>query len=131
MTKYTPLKSPTKLNASLETYIREEILVDTYDESEVMSSWYSYLEDNIRFPFEAKIRGNLVFKKKAGSRLEATLLEMADFKYCGLLQMWALGHTGSSDFLFHFFLSDISEVLADDQTLQALRNWQYWVVTRS
>jgi hypothetical protein len=73
---------------------------------------------------------NHLFKKKTRERIQVTLLEISDYKYCGLLQMWALGHTGSSDLLFHFFLSDISEADADNQTLQVLRDWQYWSATR-
>jgi hypothetical protein len=31
-----------------------EIIVDAYNESEVWTAWYCYLENTLAFPFEAK-----------------------------------------------------------------------------
>lgn len=38
-----------------DTFINDEILVDTYDEYEQLSAWYSYLDDELPFPFQGMV----------------------------------------------------------------------------
>ncbi|MBK4730290.1 hypothetical protein JJD41_10505 [Oxynema sp. CENA135] len=45
--------SPEK-EAEIQQRIDDEIIVDAYNDEEVMMSWYCYLQDNISFPFEAE-----------------------------------------------------------------------------
>lgn len=43
-----------KVDPVREDRIQDEILVDCYGEFEIFSAWYSYLEDKLEFPFQAK-----------------------------------------------------------------------------
>jgi hypothetical protein len=42
-----------KLDKAREERIRNEIIVDCYNESERFSGWYCYLEERLKFPFTA------------------------------------------------------------------------------
>lgn len=41
---------------AMEEFLEMHVLVDTYDDYEVASSWYSYLSRSLHFPFAARIR---------------------------------------------------------------------------
>jgi hypothetical protein len=43
-----------KLDPTREHRIIYEIVVDCYNEFEVASAWYAYMEDKLEFPFQAK-----------------------------------------------------------------------------
>jgi len=58
-------------NAKLDTIIDNEILVDTYNDEEVASAWYSYMEDNMSFPFKAEcLFETAISPFKAGENIE-------------------------------------------------------------
>jgi hypothetical protein len=42
-----------KIDKAREERIRNEIIVDCYNESERFSGWYCYLEEKLKFPFSA------------------------------------------------------------------------------
>ena len=46
----------TKLNAERERRIEMEVVVDAYNEEERAMGWYCYLEEQLAFPFEGRIR---------------------------------------------------------------------------
>ena len=42
-----------KIDKAREERIRNEIIVDCYNESERFNGWYCYLEEKLKFPFSA------------------------------------------------------------------------------
>lgn len=46
-----PTHDPTRQNR-----IEDEIVVDCYDDSEVSMAWFIYFDDNLEFPFKARVR---------------------------------------------------------------------------
>ncbi len=107
-----------------DTFISDEILVDTYGEEEQLSAWYSYLEDELPFPFGGMV---LTEKTKSSSRYNQVKLEgMASVQRCGLYQMWALGRLSIDKTLVHFFLADLKSV-DKMEAYQPLYYWKYWV----
>ena len=56
----------TRINAEREHRIEMEVVVDAYNEEERAMGWYCYLEENLAFPFEERIR-----KAMASSPLRA------------------------------------------------------------
>jgi len=113
-------------DAGLEDYIDEKITVDAYTESEIALGWYYYLEDHLSFPFQAYIRTAYLEHPEMYSLV--TVHRMAGTDRCAYRQMWVLGEPSTcSKRLFHFALSDIQQVKAGEQTIEALTNWKYWV----
>ena len=54
-----------------------EIIVDAYNESEVWTAWYCYLENTLAFPFEAEcVRSRKMSPLKPGERV--TVMGMLD-----------------------------------------------------
>ncbi|MGB9274568.1 MAG: calcium-binding protein, partial [Terrimicrobiaceae bacterium] len=60
-----------------EERITMEIIVDAYNESEVWTGWYCYLENTLAFPFEAEcVKSRKMSPLKPGERV--TVLGMLD-----------------------------------------------------
>ncbi|GEO07054.1 hypothetical protein AAE02nite_47180 [Adhaeribacter aerolatus] len=108
----------------IEQKIYDEIIVDCYDELEASAGWYNYLEENLLFPFKATAQ----LKKRAGSTelQEVEILGLAsrpedftgkDFN----LQMQ------SGDYIFPVAYSQLSNLRASPETLEAFTVWDYWV----
>lgn len=106
-----------------EDRIANEIIVDAYGPEEQAMGWYYYLEDSLQFPFPAKCTA-----KRAASPLrvgeEVEVVRMAPEDDC-LHDMFVLveweGRT------FGAPLSQLEGVGVDDETRQAMEDWQYWV----
>jgi hypothetical protein len=54
-----------------------EIIVDCYDDDEVMMGWYYYLEEKLTFPFTAKYRSPAKGRGKTTTKL-LQVVGMAD-----------------------------------------------------
>jgi hypothetical protein len=112
-------------NYTLDTIIDNEILIDTYNDEEVASAWYSYMEDHMGFPFEAEcLFKNATSPLKVGESVDVTGLgeiESCDHKI----------HIKISfcDRKFDIPLLDLKPVNADDETLIAIRCWYHWLAS--
>lgn len=101
-----------------------EIVVDCYDEHERAMGWYSYLQDQIRFPFTA-----ICNAKRAISPLrvkdEVEVIEMSPEEECGhevfVTIRWEKDGLAVP-------LAQLKPIAAtDEQTKQAVADWHYWV----
>ena len=62
-----------KIDKAREKRIRNEIIVDCYNESERFSGWYCYLEEKLKFPFSALcVATSPVSPLKRGEQVEIT-----------------------------------------------------------
>jgi hypothetical protein len=106
-----------------EERITMEIVVDAYGPEERAMGWYSYLDDTLHFPFLARcIVRRAISPLRVGDEIE--VLEMAPEEECGhemfVLTRWDRGTLAIP-------LSQLEGVAVDDETRQAMEDWQYWV----
>ena len=117
---------PRQRNPDREKRIHEEIIVVTYGPEELAMGWYYYLENKLRFPFQARcIASYEVSPLQVGETVE--VLRMAPEEAC------------SSDMLVMIEWQDrtlavpLSQLLAtdaDDETVDAIADWHYWLDRR-
>ena len=106
-----------------EERIIMDIVVDCYDESERAMGWYYYLQDTLDFPFTVKC-----IAKRAISPLqvddEIEVISMAPETECGhevfVLIRWEKEGLAVP-------LAQLEPVAADERTVQAVKDWHYWV----
>jgi hypothetical protein len=110
-------------NEERENRIDMEIVVDAYDEYERAAGWYCHLENQISFPFKAK-----VVKKSGISPLkegeEVSVLGMADQDECNDSMFAQIEWDGRT---FGVPLEQLYPVNADEDTVEAVEDWHYWV----
>ncbi len=102
--------------------ISNEIIVDCYDDGEVAYAWHGYMEENLLFPFSAKV----TFKKKDGSKhkKQVEVIELDEYNDTTDLRVGV--SVEGSDLLHSVRIMNLEEVEADEFTLQAIEDWQYW-----
>lgn len=106
-----------------EDRIIMDIIVDAYNSEEQAMGWYYYLDDKIKFPFEAccmEVKGKSPLKE--GEKV--TVLHMADAENCdhGMLVniQWR-------DRIFAVPLEQLKPLTVEEQTQEAVEDWHYWV----
>lgn len=101
-----------------------EIVVDAYDELEQAMGWYAYLEDHLAFPFAAIcVRERSISPLDVGERMQVT--GMADADECEhemfVTVRWKRRTLGVP-------LAQLQSAVKEDQeTVQAIEDWHYWV----
>jgi hypothetical protein len=70
-----------KENKIREDRIMHEIIVDAYDAEERAMGWQAYLDDTLRFPFEAKCIREIIISPLIKNE-RVTVLRMADADVC-------------------------------------------------
>jgi Calcium binding len=116
--------TPHPRDETREERIHSEILVDAYGPEEQASSWSSYLEETLTFPFLARC-----VAERASSPLqvgdEVEIVGMAPELECRhemfVLTPWDHGRTLAIP------LSQLAGLDTDEQTGEAIEDWQYWV----
>jgi Calcium binding len=123
---FTPIPKPSdEKDKKREARIYEEIVVDAYDDEEILSSWYHYLADTLEFPFEVYVRVDN--PENSIMNILATVQAMADIRFCSVRNMWLQAHVKHSSWYFNVPMSEIVEAKAGKQTIQALSDWKYWI----
>jgi calcium binding protein len=107
-----------------EARIRDEIIVDAYGPEEQASSWYSYLGEMLAFPFLTRcVAERAISPLQVGDEVE--VLGMAPEEECRhelfVTMRWEHRRTLAIP------LSQLECTHADDETRQAVEDWQYWV----
>ncbi len=107
-----------------EERIQMEIIVDAYTPEEQALGWYYYLENNLRFPFTARcVAERAISPLRVGDQVE--VIGMPPEEDCEH-EMFVLTPWGDRRTL-GVPLSQLEAVAADEQTRQAMDDWQYWV----
>lgn len=100
-----------------------EIIVDCYGPEEQAMGWYYSLEDRLGFPFLARcVAEHAISPLRVGDEVE--VVGMAPEEECEhemfVLTRWERGTLAVP-------LAQLEGIGVDDQTRQAMEDWQYWV----
>ena len=108
----------------LEQRITMEIIVDAYTPEEQAMGWYYSLEDRLHFPFVARcITQRRISPLCVSDQVE--VVGMAPEEECQhemfVLIRWERRALAVP-------LAQLEGIVVDEQTRQAIEDWQYWVV---
>jgi len=113
-----PKKDPTR-----EDRIRDEVIVDANGPEEQGMGWYYYLEDKLRFPFQAKcIVSKVVSPLRKGETVEVR--RMAPEEACSSDMLVLICWQGRN---MAVPLSQLVAIGAGESTTEAVGDWHYWV----
>jgi hypothetical protein len=113
-----PQKDPLR-----EDRIHNEAIADADGPEEQVMGWYYYLDDKIRFPFQAKcVVANIVSPLRKGETVEVQ--GMAPEDACSA-DMLVVIHWQNRTMTVP--LSQLAAVDPDDSTAEAIADWHYWV----
>lgn len=106
-----------------EDRIQNEAIVDAYGPEEQALGWYYYLENKIRFPFQAKCIGaKAVSPLLKGETIEVRRLAPEDACSSDMLVLIAWQGRNVA-----VPLSQRAPLDADESTAEAIGDWQYWL----
>ena len=113
-----PKKDPVR-----EDRIHNEAIADANGPEEQVMGWYYYLEDKIRFPFQAKcIAAKVVSPLRKGETVEVQRMAPEDACSADMLVLirW-------QDRTMAVPLSQLVAIKPDQSTAEAIGDWHYWV----
>jgi len=106
-----------------ENRIQNEAIVDAYGPEEQALGWYYYLKNKIRFPFRAKcIVAKVISPLLKGETVEVQ--RMAPEDACSTDMLVLIRWHGRN---VAVPLSQLTPLDADESTVEAIGDWQYWV----
>ena len=106
-----------------EDRIQNEVTVDAYGPEEQAMGWYYYLEDKIRFPFQAKC----IVAKAVSPLLKGETAEvqgMAPEEACSSDMLVLIKWQGRT---MAVPLSQLLAIKGNKATDEAIADWHYWV----
>ncbi len=110
-------------NKAREERIVNEVTVDAYGSEEVMVGWLTYLQDNLACPFEGEcIEEMKISPLRKGEKVTVLELIDSDEDLGGdffVLIEWMGCKMGVP-------LSQLKPLKTDQETKQAIEDWQYW-----
>jgi hypothetical protein len=105
-----------------EDRIMNEIVADAHDAEEGMMGWQAYLDDSLRFPFRAKCIQEIEASPLKKDE-KVTVLKLADMDLyrnnVSVIIEWQNRRFGVP-------LEQILPIDADEETLEAVKDWHYW-----
>ena len=111
------------LDEQREQRIAMEIIADANGPEEQAMGWYTYLEENLEFPFLTRcIRERAISPLCVGDEVE--VIGLGPQEECAH-EMFVLTRWDPHDLAVP--LSQLEATVADEQTIQAVEDWQYWV----
>jgi len=106
-----------------EQRIENEVIVDAYGPEEQATGWYCYLDAKLRFPFPATcIAADVASPLKKGETVEVRRMAPEDSCAAGMLVL--IQWQGRK---LALPLSQLRAAGADEATVEAIGDWQYWV----
>ena len=106
-----------------EERIHNEAIVDAYGPEEQAMGWYYYLENKIRFPFQARCTvTKAVSPLRKGETVEVRRLAPEDA--CSTDMLVRIRWHGRT---IAVPLSQLAGVNVDESTGEAIGDWHYWV----
>jgi len=116
------MKKP-KRDPVREDRIHNEAIADANGPEEQVMGWHCYLDDKIRFPFQAKcIAVKLVSPLRKGETVE--VLRMAPEDACSADMLVLIRWQGRT---MAVPLSQLAAIDPDASTAEAIADWHYWV----
>jgi hypothetical protein len=106
-----------------EDRIHSEAIVDAYGPEEQAMSWYCYLENNIRFPFQATcIASKATSPLRKGEIVEVRRLAWDEI--CSNDMLVLIRWQGRN---LAVPLTQLKPIDPDESTNEAIGDWHYWV----
>jgi hypothetical protein len=106
-----------------EDRILSEAIVDAYGSEEQALGWYYYLENKIRFPFQARcIMAKAVSPLLKGETIEVRRLAPEDACASDMLVLIAWQGRNVA-----VPLSQLAPIDVDESTGEAIGDWHYWL----
>jgi len=106
-----------------EERIQNEAVVDAKGPEEQAMGWYYYLDNKIRFPFQAKcIAAKVVSPLRKGETVEVQ--RMAPEDVCSADRLVLIRWQGRT---MAVPLSQLAGLNVDEATAEAIADWHYWV----
>jgi hypothetical protein len=106
-----------------EQRIEQEIVVEAYGPEEQAMGWYSYLEDQLHFPFQGKcICPRATSPLRKGQEVE--VLGLASPEECEHEMFVAVRW---EDHTLAVPLAQLEPIQTDKATREAIKDWHYWV----
>lgn len=106
-----------------EERITMEIVVDAYDEDERALGWYYYLQDKMNVPFRARcVKEREVSPLAVGEEVE--VVGMPPERECRSEMFASIGWNQRK---LAVPLAQLEVIEADEETREAVEDWQYWV----
>jgi hypothetical protein len=106
-----------------EDRIHNEAIVDAYGPEEQAMGWYCYLENKLRFPFQARcIVSKVVSPLRKGETVEVR--RMAPEDACSSDMLVLIRWHGRN---MAVPLSQLIAIDKDESTAEAIGDWHYWV----
>jgi hypothetical protein len=111
-----------------EERIEDDIVVDCHDEEERESGWFSYLQDALECPFEARcVVAKEISPLKTGEHVKVLALLDNEEPLSGeffVQIIWGGRKMGVP-------LSQLAVVTGAKETDQAIEDWRYWIERRN
>lgn len=115
--------TPRRKDAAREGRIRTEVVGDGHDEEERAMGWYYYLDDQLRFPFQARcITHRAVSPLTQGE--EVTVVGMSPESESLREMLVEIRWQGRS---LAVPLAQLKDTHGDTQTREAIEDWHYWI----
>lgn len=109
-----------------EERIHMEIVVDAYGPGERAMGWYYFLQETLQFPFSATCKSKRqISPLKVGKRVQ--VVGMADEDECEREMFVSIKWEDDTLAVPLSQLDPADEDEIDDETLQAVGDWNYWV----
>jgi len=106
-----------------EYRIRDEAIVDAHGPEEQAMGWYYYLADRLSFPFEGECQtAKRTSPLRPGEKVE--VLAMAREEECER-EMFVMVTWRDAELAVP--LSQVAPVNADEDTIEAVGDWHYWL----
>ena len=112
--------------------IEDKIIVDCYDDEEISSGWECYMEERLGESFSAKIIGeNLDIPVGEVVTVKDNLHQ---FDEIGTI-IWKKDCADTIDYLevqwnnkeFDIDINNLKALDSNNETLEAIKNWNYWI----
>lgn len=106
-----------------EERIKTRITVDTYSPKEAAMGWYAYLDDFLSFPFEARC----IEEREASPLKESETVRVVGMSSTEptLSQMFVTVEWKDRE--LGVPLEQLEPIEPNDETEQAIEDWQYWL----
>lgn len=105
-----------------ENRIRMEIVVDAYNRDERAIGWYTYLEDTLHFPFEARcVQEREVSPLEGGEEVHVVGMSSVEASQNEMFVTveWMDRELGVP-------LAQVEPLAVDSETAEAIADWHYW-----
>ena len=107
--------------------IEDEIIVDCYDEYEMAMGWLCYLNDNLTFPFEASIIGDIrIGSLQEGDSVNVTEFINSDKNDVSVYNFIATVGIEKDEHIYDIPLVNLKSVDCENDTFNAIEDWRYW-----